>query len=370
LLVVSHGDFYRADGVYYMKEVWWSYLHERLLFLAQSTCVVARATSSDEGRFQQARIDSSVRIAELRGRLRAAGTLLRSVWAADFVWIFLPSMRGLAVGLVCGVLRRPYVVYVGSEISTLGPRRFSSLMEALLVRVIGWAGGAIAAGGALAEYTSRYQRNTEAAVPAIGITTVAMDEDAARRQTPYGPIRNWLYVGNLTDRKRPDVILRAFASWRHDCGGQGSLCIVGADPTQDLERLADELHIADSVRWRGYVRNGEELREIYHACDVFILASESEGFPRVLYEAIAHGLPVVTTPVGGISYLLEDEQDCLMVPVGDARAIADAVVRLERESGLRERMVTTARAKIRPIVAADGVEQVRRVVSTALTGRG
>jgi glycosyltransferase involved in cell wall biosynthesis len=120
------------------------------------------------------------------------------------------------------------------------------------------------------------------------------------------------------------------------------------------------------VHWHGYVPNGEDLYGLYRQADAFVLASEFEGFPRVLYEAMAFGVPIVTTPVSGVPYLLHDQEECLLVPMGDPQAMADAVSRLQTDQVLRDRLVANALAVVRPIVEADGSEQVRRAVLRAL----
>jgi glycosyltransferase involved in cell wall biosynthesis len=80
---------------------------------------------------------------------------------------------------------------------------------------------------------------------------------------------------------------------------------------------------------------------------VFLHVSLTEGLPQVLFEAHAAGTPVVATDVGGVRAALEDGALGLLVPPSDARAAADAIVRVERDEALRRRLVVAGLAHAR-----------------------
>lgn len=81
-----------------------------------------------------------------------------------------------------------------------------------------------------------------------------------------------------------------------------------------------------------------EVPKFLSASDVLVLPSISEGLPTVLLEAMATGIPVVATNVGGVPDIIEDGRNGLLVSPGKSRALAEAVVRLLRDSGLRKRL--------------------------------
>jgi glycosyltransferase involved in cell wall biosynthesis len=89
------------------------------------------------------------------------------------------------------------------------------------------------------------------------------------------------------------------------------------------------------------------------ACDAFVLASRFEGLPLALMEALAMALPIVATSSAGVRECVTDDQDALLVPVGDPGALAAALGRVIEESDLRERLARGAEA------AADGFDIVR-----------
>ena len=112
--------------------------------------------------------------------------------------------------------------------------------------------------------------------------------------------------------------------------------MVGEGPCQDeLRLLAEELGIIGTVRFLGQRR---DLNEILPACDLFVLSSISEGLSYAILEAMACGLPVVATRVGGNSELVEEEVTGLLTPPQDPAALSRALISLLDNPGLRLRM--------------------------------
>lgn len=108
---------------------------------------------------------------------------------------------------------------------------------------------------------------------------------------------------------------------------------------RQLEALAEGLGIQENVFHLGWIEN---VPALVQACDVAILPSHSEGFPRSILEAMVLRRPVVATPVGGVPDSLKDGQTGLLVPVDDDQALADAIVRLTTHAEFRARLVATA----------------------------
>lgn len=94
----------------------------------------------------------------------------------------------------------------------------------------------------------------------------------------------------------------------------------------------------DRVRFHGYVPAGPELAEVYRRADVYVLPSWGEGFPRTIVEAMGAGVPVVTTPVGGVPHWLRHGEQALFVQPRSAGSLADAVEALLTDTALYERV--------------------------------
>jgi glycosyltransferase involved in cell wall biosynthesis len=111
---------------------------------------------------------------------------------------------------------------------------------------------------------------------------------------------------------------------------------VGQGPLEAEVRAEHaRLGLGEHFRLLGY---RDDAVRILAGCDVFILASHYEGFPVALMEALALGLPVVATAVGGIPDGLTDGQEALLVPPRQPRLLADALLRLADDEALRAAM--------------------------------
>ncbi|MDR1472217.1 MAG: glycosyltransferase [Synergistaceae bacterium] len=150
-------------------------------------------------------------------------------------------------------------------------------------------------------------------------------------------------VGRLSRQKRWDVAIKAFSmiADRYD----GSFTIYGGDENGNLDglrRLARELDIADRVVFAGNVSNIErKLRE----SRLFVLSSDFEGTPNALLEALAVGLPCVTTAfAGGGCECVDNNVNGLVVPVGDASALAEEMLKVLSDDELAERLGRNAKS--------------------------
>ncbi len=158
-------------------------------------------------------------------------------------------------------------------------------------------------------------------------------------------------VGRLSDAKGFDHLLAASALARdRDCSFD--LALVGDGPLRDnLAARAQQLGIHDHVHFLG---RRSELEHIYPAFDIFVLSSLQEGSPNVVLEAMACGVAVIATDVGGVPELLDDGRVGLLVPAADhetltdalAGVLADALERLVNDAPLRRRLGNASREHV------------------------
>ena len=150
-----------------------------------------------------------------------------------------------------------------------------------------------------------------------------------------------LCVAAVTAHKGHDVLLTALAAtadlpWRCVCVGT-----LDREPVfvEGLRRRAEQAGIADRVCFSG-LRIGDDLAHAYAAADVLVLASHAETYGMVVTEALARGLPVIATAVGGLPEALGrtagGRRPGLLVPPGDSAALAAALRRWLADDGLRE----------------------------------
>ncbi|MBU1149994.1 MAG: glycosyltransferase, partial [Proteobacteria bacterium] len=103
----------------------------------------------------------------------------------------------------------------------------------------------------------------------------------------------------------------------------------------DLEQLTLRLDIAEYVRFLGWQPDVARIMAVF---DIFCLPSRNEGMGKVLVEAMAMGIPIIASNIGGIKDIVRPEENGLLVPVGDAAAWAEAISRLCRDPERRRRM--------------------------------
>jgi glycosyltransferase involved in cell wall biosynthesis len=153
------------------------------------------------------------------------------------------------------------------------------------------------------------------------------------------------WIGRMTAVKRPDDVLRAFKLVR-DHGIDACLCMVGDGPERDrVEQLAHQLGVVRDCLFPGYQ---EEIGPFFGAFDVFVLPSANEGTPVTAIEALASGCPVVATRVGGVPDVVRDGEDGFLVEPGDVLALAERLVRLAADPGLRGRLGAAGRERVVP----------------------
>ena len=152
-------------------------------------------------------------------------------------------------------------------------------------------------------------------------------------------------IGRLSPEKDLPTFFRVAREVLQTC--PKTCFIIAGDGKQDeftyYQNLAKELGIDKSVILTGH-RN--DLKNLYISFDIFLMTSLTEGLPNVLLEAMAMGMPVVATSVGGVSELVIDEKTGSLCQAGDIKALRRKVVRLLENQEKRKRFSLNARERI------------------------
>ncbi|OQX12880.1 MAG: hypothetical protein BWK76_17015 [Desulfobulbaceae bacterium A2] len=152
------------------------------------------------------------------------------------------------------------------------------------------------------------------------------------------------FVGRLSQEKNVDVLLTAWKKVLTRVNCRCRLELWGSGPLESaLRHQCSELGITDSVCFHGYVPG---VREQLPGSDILVLPSRSEGNSNALLEAMAAGLPVVATRVGGTPMLMGSEWAGFLCEPGDAGALADRLLALIHDPELRERMGRALRRRV------------------------
>jgi len=207
-------------------------------------------------------------------------------------------------------------------------------------------------------------------------TTLSVNDIASRADTAGGPKLRLLTVSRIDPRKGLRTLPAAVATLAA-LGHDVTLDIVGPTIGQigDEERAAivaaaGRLGVADRVNLRGAIPI-DRLLPLYQEYDVFALPTQpGEGIPRVLLEAMAAGLPVVTTDVSGIRSLIRHGENGVLMGESSATALVDAVISLVQDSALRRRVIAggyqTAREHTLERQAASMMDAVSKQLGLSL----
>lgn len=145
-----------------------------------------------------------------------------------------------------------------------------------------------------------------------------------------------LFSGTLCPAKGYADMIRAFAQiakrhldWQIVFAGNGEI--------EQGKRIAEELGIEGQTIWLGWV-NGADKDKAFRETTIFCLPSYAEGFPMAVLDAWSYGLPVITTPVGGIPDVAKDGENMLLFNPGDVDALAICMERMITDKELRDKI--------------------------------
>lgn len=199
-------------------------------------------------------------------------------------------------------------------------------------------------------------------IPGVGVdvdSIRALEVDAAEKKRSIGVPENALLMisaGELIPRKNHEVILRAMARL-----GREDLyyAIAGKGPLlEHLHQLAGELGIADRVRFLGF---RTDVFELYRASDISAFPSRIEGLGLAGIEAMAAGLPLVSSNVHGILDYVKDGQTGYALPPDDVEGFAAAIGKLAEDEALRETMVENCRKAAEPFSKENALKAMWRI---------
>lgn len=314
-------------ATYYMAE-----------YLAQRGHEVHVITSLDEGLPEES-YEKGFYIHRLpRIKIRFAGAFL--FWA-DIVRVIqkispdIVHAQSLGTGVPALVskklLKIPYVVWgQGSDVYL--PDWFTKLTSKTIIKN---AGSAIA----LTEDMKRVMQAMYDRDIAIVPNGIDLKEYTSERpmQNVGGPIKRILFVGRLHPVKGTQYLLGAMSIVYRELR-EAKLILVGdGEEREHLETLTDNLGIRECVEFAGRVPH-ERVKDYMNQAEVFVLSSLSEGFPVTILEAMACGLPIVATHVGGVPDIIEDGANGYLVDTMNQEQIAKALLNLLQGGQLRKEM--------------------------------
>jgi glycosyltransferase involved in cell wall biosynthesis len=176
-----------------------------------------------------------------------------------------------------------------------------------------------------------------------------------------------LAVGRLCEQKRYDRLLEVIAELRKCSSRAVKTVLVGDGPLRpELERRAGQLRLLpDAVKFHGADDN---LLPFYNNADVLLLTSDYEGTPNVVLEAMACGLPVVATRVGGIAEIVQEGVTGLLAQPGSTEELVEALLKIAGNENMRNQFGANARAYTEDHYSPERLaDHLRRLYAAALS---
>jgi glycosyltransferase involved in cell wall biosynthesis len=267
----------------------------------------------------------------------------------DIIWTILRNFRKIDVAIVEIYSGRAFFV---AEIATILTRVFH--IPSILVFH----------GGNLPEFAALYQRRVNRVIgrsQALVAPSKFLSKKFARIGVELQVIPNVIDLNGYVYRRRavihpkllwmrsfheiynPQMALEAFAVIRSRIP-EATLVMAGVDKglEPEIKRMAEEMGLQEAVRFPGVLGPDEKIAEFSKA-NIYLNTNHIDNMPVSVIEACAMGLPVVATSVGGIPDMIENGHNGLLVPDGDAAAMAEAVISLIEDPELAEKLSQNGR---------------------------
>ena len=293
--------------------------------------------------------------------------LVGAVRSVEKAYIVMPGFTSVMAVIISKLFRKPYILYFGSDWETMAPFMARWEDRTILLKIyqyISQIAERFTVQGSLFTLVTgkllqkRLQKYGDHVIETVPMIPLRQSDFFGREDTcPCGSI-SLLFIGALTPLKGPMELIQAVPLIRSKGLDVECTFIGGGDLEyrNTLVQASREMGCEEHIQFQGYINNYSDILDAYRSADIFILPTHSEGFPRVIYEAMSQSLPVVTTDIPSISAMLVDSKHALLVSPGQSEEIASAVLKIVRDPALRMRLIE------------EGNEFVRERISGNTTG--
>jgi len=241
--------------------------------------------------------------------------LIKLVRQHNFVYLFFPGTLSRIAALLCIIFNKKFALYIRGQYYNQYKIDGIILKKSRFILTVS---------PHFMDGLHTYCKNVEIIKPMISIKKE--DIDFSRK---YEKSDKWnlLFVGRIEYRKgiRELIEIAHYLKSKHlnfelNLVGGGDLFYVTQEQVKNT-------NLDDCIKLHGQISNKHDLMDFYSNADVFVFTSHDEGFPRVLYEAMAFGLPIFTTFVGGIPGRMENNRNCIEIPVKKGNNAAQIILK-------------------------------------------
>jgi glycosyltransferase involved in cell wall biosynthesis len=266
----------------------------------------------------------------------------------DLIHAYFALPAGWVARIIHALYGTPYLVYFGgSDMPGANPSRYKQIYP-FITALTRWVWRAAPVSTVCSQGLLELGRHHD---PGYDFRLVPNGVELARFvpvERAANPKVKILFIGRLIPRKGFQYVVRALPQIQELTDIPFEVEVVGTGVMRKhLDELAEKLGVSHLLKYVGTVPY-EKLHESYQGADIFVLTSESEGMPAVILEAMACGLPIVTTDVPGNREIVRDGENGFLVRVGDTETLAKKLAHLVSSEDLRKQLGRRSRQHIRP----------------------
>jgi glycosyltransferase involved in cell wall biosynthesis len=277
---------------------------------------------------------------------KALRNIRDSVKKSNFNYIYCPGHVGLITSVLCIIYNKQYGIYLRGEWSDSTPKIFNFLFNIIIKKSL----FLICTGDSLTNKISKINPNCESVVPMTPILFMDIRHDQ-KLINHDSKIINILFVGQLSRSKGVFELIDSFEYVTKVTKFKLRLKIIG-DGYEKIEiiKLIEKKKLTNNIEVYSIVSNYEKLSEVYLNSDIFCLPSYTEGFPRVLYEAMYFSLPIITTNVGQIPFFIKDNFNGIFCDVKSTKSLINSLEYLINNPLERVKLAANAKKSIEPLL--------------------
>jgi glycosyltransferase involved in cell wall biosynthesis len=325
--------------------------------------------------------DNSNSLIKHLSRLCSEWRILKDkIRGTDLVYIFMSTFKAVMAVRICLKLKKPFAVYSGNDwkedavFQYKWDRGLLKYGKGTYVRLCGYLEKWVMRNSPAKIVNSQKQLRKYGGFPghiikAKPIIQIKPEDCFFREDTCKGDVIRIISVAAVIPRKGLEYLIEGFTDALVDTPNM-ELHLVGTYADRNykakLDSLVFERQVASKVIWRGYVPNGPELLRLYRQSDIFVLSSLNEGFPRVIWEAMSQGLPVIATGLENIrNELPREPKICLLISPGDPSALKSAILYLIESKECRMRLINNSQSYISILLEKNASNQFVETMKNA-----
>lgn len=159
----------------------------------------------------------------------------------------------------------------------------------------------------------------------------------------------------FNSNKAPDLLLQAWAKIK-DKYPDWKITMMGNGEVEHFKEMTHQMGLDNCVSFPGYI-TGKEKEDYWRKASIYCMCSYNEGFPMVVLEAWAHGIAVITTPVGGLPDVIEEGKNCLTFPFGNVEILAEKLELLIENEQLRYKLAEYSRQFVKDTFSIEKIDK-------------